>query len=139
MVALDSSVTNEVVVGFEVGISGVLGATLDAKLSFSVTTSFLFWMVEEAILAEAIVGSSVSGVDETVCSVACEVVEEIASALDTTLLVDVVRTSLFTVEEDISVKAIVGSSVSGVDETVFSVACEVVEEIDNVLSTGIIK
>ena len=121
--------TNEVVVGFEVGISGVLGATLDAKLSFSVTTSFLFWMVEEAILAEAIVGSSVSGVDETVCSVACEVVEEIASALDTTLLVDVERTSLFTVEEDISVEEMACSGVSVVDEAVCSVACEVEEEI----------
>ena len=129
MIALDSSVTNEVVVGFEVVISGVLGVVLDATLSFSVTTSFLFWVVEEAILAEAIVGSSVSGVDETVCSVACEVVEEIATVLDTTLSVDVERTSLFTVEEAISVEEITWSCVSVVDETVSSVACEVEEEI----------
>jgi hypothetical protein len=119
-------------------ISGVLGVTLDAKLSFSVTTSFLFWVVEEAIFAEAIVGSSVSGVDETVCSVACEVVEEIATALDTTLSVDVVRTSLFTVEEAILAEAMVGSSVSGVDETVCSVACEVEEEIATVLDTSLL-
>ena len=106
MIALDSSVTNEVVVGFEVVLSGVLGVILDATLSPSVATSFLFWVVEEAILAEAIVGSSVSGVDEIVCSVACEVVKEIATVLDTTLSDDVERTALFTVEDAISVEEI---------------------------------
>ena len=106
MIALDASVTNEVVVGFEVVLSGVLGVILDATLSPSVTTSFLFWAVEEAILAEAIVGSSVSGVDEIVCSVPCEVVKEIPTVLDTTLSDDVERTSLFTVEDAISVEEI---------------------------------
>ena len=129
LITLDSSVTNEVVVGFEVVISGVLGVVLDATLSFSVTTSFLFWVVEEAISEEAIVGSSVSGVDETVCFVACEVVEEIATVLDTTLSVDVERTSLFTVEEAVSVEEMACSCVSVVDETVCSVPCEVEEEI----------
>ena len=135
MIALDSSVTNEVVVGFEVGLSGVLGVIVDATLSFSVATSFLFSAVEEAISAEAIVDPSVSGVDDTVCSVACEVAEEIATVLDTTISVNVEGTSLFTVEEAILAEAIVGSSVSGVDETVCSVVCEVVEEIATVLDT----
>ena len=62
-------------------------------------------------------------VDETVCSVACEVVEEIATVLDTTLSVDVERISLLTVEETAC------SCVSVVDETVCSVVCEVHEEI----------
>ena len=68
-------------------------------------------------------------VDETVCSVACEVVEEIATVLDTTLSVDVERTSLLTVEEAISVEETACSCVSVVDETVCSVVCEVDEEI----------
>ena len=68
-------------------------------------------------------------VDETVCSVACEVVEEIATVLDTILSVDVERTSLLTVEEAISVEETACSCVSVVDETVCSVVCEVDEEI----------
>ena len=100
MIALDSSVTNEVVVGFEVVLSGVLGVILDATLSPSVTTSFLFWVVEEAILAEAIVGSSVSGVDETVCSVACEVEEEIVLGFSEVTL------SIFSEDEDVSTDSI---------------------------------
>jgi hypothetical protein len=79
-------------------------------------------------LAEAIDGASVSGVDETGGSVACEVEEEIATVLDTSLLLDVERTSLFTVEEAISVEEITWSCVSVVDDTVSSVACEVEEE-----------
>ena len=52
-----------------------------------------------------------------------------ATVLDTTLSVDVERTSLFTVEEAISVEEMACSCVSVVDETVCSVACEVEEEI----------
>ena len=68
-------------------------------------------------------------VDETVFSVACEVVEEIATVLDTALSVDVERTSFFTVEEAISVEEMACFCVYVVDETVSSVTCEVEDEI----------